>query len=161
MPFDLTLKTEVHLTQGFTTVVDTLDAPLVSQYKWYATRIGNAIYASTRIEEEGKVSWLYMHRLILAAKEGELCDHKDMNTLNNTRENLRICNKAQNSANRGLQQNNTTGYKGIRKIGRKWRAYIKVNQKQIHLGSFSSIEDALIERTRAGICYFGDFYRVH
>ena len=38
----------------------------------------------------------------------------------------------------------------------KWKAYIKINQRTIHLGTFSNKEDAIIARKNAEIKYFGD-----
>lgn len=69
------------------------------------------------------------------------------------------CRWADNSIqgfNRNIQSNNTTGYKGICKIkSGNYRAYIKKNNKQISLGVYDRIEDAIKAREKAEKEYFG------
>lgn len=55
-----------------------------------------------------------------------------------------------------LNKNSTTGYKGVsyqKKLG-TYRAYITINRKQIHLGSFPTIEEAIKARKAAEEKYF-------
>jgi len=75
---------------------------------------------------------------IVGNKKGiDLIDHIDGNKLNNSIENLRITN------NSGNQQNkkNVKGYHFDKKLN-KYKAYIMVNGKKIHLGLFDTKEDA-------------------
>lgn len=56
-----------------------------------------------------------------------------------------------------LNKNSTTGHKGVsyqKKLG-TYRAYITINRKQIHLGSFPTIEEAIKARKAAEEKYFG------
>ena len=60
---------------------------------------------------------------------------------------------------RSLNKNSTTGHKGVNfmpKIG-KYRAYIMVNRKQIHLGCFTNLDDAIRARKAAEEKYFAPF----
>lgn len=66
----------------------------------------------------------------------ELIDHIDRNRLNNAVNNLRIVNKQQNGYNR-----NAKGYTW-HKLRNKWRAQIKINGKNTHLGLFDNEEAA-------------------
>tara|TARA_B110000285_G_scaffold150887_1_gene168430 strand:- start:238 stop:720 length:483 start_codon:yes stop_codon:yes gene_type:complete len=66
-----------------------------------------------------------------------LIDHRDQNRQNNNINNLRIATNQQNAWNR----KNVKGY-CWNKQKKTWRAYIKVNNKQIHLGEFDSEEEA-------------------
>lgn len=55
-----------------------------------------------------------------------------------------------------LNKNSTTGQKGVsyqKKLG-TYRAYITINRKQIHLGSFATIEEAVKARKAAEEKYF-------
>jgi len=87
--------------------------------------------------------------------------HENHDTLDNRRRtNLRICTQAQNISNRaGPQRNSTSGVRGVSFEKRRgtWRATIKVNQKAIHLGSFSDKSDAAAAYAAANRQHFGEF----
>lgn len=59
--------------------------------------------------------------------------------------------------NKKLNKNNSSGCKGVsfRPDRGKWRAYIKVNRQDIHLGNFDTYEDACMARKIAEEKYFG------
>lgn len=86
-------------------------------------------------------------------------DHKDQNFYNFKRGNLRFATHAQNSMNRGLQFNNTSGYKGVcwHKGGKKWLAQIMLNQENIYLGLFKSPIRAAQTYDKKAKELFGDF----
>ena len=61
-----------------------------------------------------------------------------------------------------LNKNSTTGHKGVsyqKKLG-TYRAYITINRKQIHLGSFATIDEAVKAREAAEEKYFGPFRKI-
>lgn len=61
--------------------------------------------------------------------------------------NCRFAGPSLQAFNRGLQSNNTTGHKGVSKLKTgKYRAYIKKNNKQIALGRYDSLEQAIFAR---------------
>jgi len=64
----------------------------------------------------------------------QLIDHIDRNKQNNNMNNLRIVSHQENNFN--------TNAKGYFKNGKKFQAYIKLNKQQIHLGTFSTEEEA-------------------
>lgn len=87
------------------------------------------------------------HRLIFMMFHGYLpmeIDHIDCNQQNNQIENLRAANRSQNSCNRGLMKNNTSGVKGVswNKNSKKWEASCQIQKKQHKLGYFATIEQA-------------------
>lgn len=67
----------------------------------------------------------------------------------------------QNSMNHGISKNNTSGHAGVSWNCSKgaWEAYIKVNRKQIRLGHFDALDEAVFARRRAEARYFGEFAR--
>lgn len=67
-------------------------------------------------------------------------DHIDGNTINNHPANLRAVTRTINCRNTRKPSHNTSGYTGVsyRKDTNKYRAYIKIDQKQIIIGSFST-----------------------
>ena len=58
-----------------------------------------------------------------------------------------------------VNKNNTTGIKGVsfRPERGKYRAYIKFQRKNIHLGTFDTLEEAAFARKEAEKYYFGDY----
>ena len=88
-----------------------------------------------------------------------LIDHINRNTLDNRKCNLSIADYQKNSFNRGIRSDNTTGYIGIdyNKVTNKWRAKIRYNNIDIHLGYFKDINEALINRRIAEHILFGEY----
>lgn len=86
-------------------------------------------------------------------------DHEDRNPLNNRKSNLRLATSSDNMSNRSVFKNNKSGITGVwwDKKRNYWRAYIRKDNKQYHLGIFVSKQDAIIARLRAEIKYFGKF----
>lgn len=78
-------------------------------------------------------------------------DHINRNKLDNRRENLRIVTRKTNSYNLPVCKRNTSGVRGVswHKTRGKWRAHIYKDYKQIHLGVFTTFEDAIAARQRA------------
>lgn len=103
------------------------------------------------------------HIVIWCMLKGEwptlLIDHENEVRDDNRIENLRLATRAQNAVNTGKWSTNTSGYKGIsfNKASKKWVANISVNKKLIHLGSFSSVEEANTAYKEAAIFYHGEF----
>lgn len=87
------------------------------------------------------------HRLIWAIHYGEqppkIIDHIDRNRLNNSIENLRSVDSHGNISN-SLSRVGSSGLHGAHFVKSKqvWRSAIRVNGKQIYLGTFKTKEDA-------------------
>lgn len=96
-----------------------------------------------------------MHRAIM----GGLADHKNGDTLDNRRSNLRQATAQQNTWNRARASNNTSGFKGVcpRKDRGTWLAAIRYNEKLKKLGTFHSKEAAAMAYDRAARALFGEF----
>jgi hypothetical protein len=84
-------------------------------------------------------------------------DHIDGNPTNNRWNNLRLCEPQQNARNSKTPKNNSSGYKGVAKSLNKFRAFIVVNRRQIHLGTFNTPEEASAAYQKAAIEKFGEF----
>lgn len=151
---------EVPLTNGGFAVVNTTDAPIVLQYRWCGLqRRGRTTrYARSTQLIDGKHQLL--HRFLTAAKDGQLVDHRDRDGLNNRRSNIRIATRSQNGANRDANPTNRLGVKGVRrrKSGR-FEARIIVAKRYIHLGDFSTVEEASLAYRKAAAIHFGEFAR--
>ena len=104
-----------------------------------------------------------LHRLIMNPPSDMQVDHKNKNTLDNRRCNLRICTHSENLMNRGRQKNNSTGYKGVNRDERKrkkYRARIAVNKKTYYLGNFEKPDEAGAAYKKAAKLRHGEFARV-
>ena len=121
----------INLTQGKSTVVDDEDFNWLNQWKWH---FGYKGYAARK--PNSKV--IYMHRVIIKAPIGLETDHINRDKLDNRKFNLRLVSRQTNSFNRGLNKNNTSGFRGVgwHEEKKKWRAYIRISYKYRHLGYF-------------------------
>lgn len=141
-------------------LVDDKDYEWLSMYHWYTNkREGGKLYAARNVCGGGKQKKEVMHIAIMGYSEGEEVDHKNGNTLDNQRLNLRHCTHAENSRNRLNSKNSTSGYKGVgwHKIGKKWQARIGYNNKRKHLGLFFCLVKAAKCYDKAATELFGEF----
>lgn len=166
-----TMTKEIKLSKGFVAIVDDTDYDFLMQWKWYAqyNTQNKKYYAARRykVDEpeytEDRKGNVWMHRVILGIQGNNalIGDHIDLDTLNNTRSNLRITDRVGNGRNRGILSNNKSGYKGVSYFKRDgiWTANIRVNKKLIFLGRFKNPEDAHKAYCDAALEYFGEFAR--
>lgn len=103
------------------------------------------------------------HRLawfIATGKEPEATiDHINRDKQDNRLCNLRQATHSQNQCNRGPQKNCASGVSGVAMNRQKtgWQAYIKLNGKRVHLGTFKQVDDAIRARMAAQKAMFGEF----
>src|SRR6266568_4479608 len=109
----------IELTQGQRTLVDDDTFSAVGHLKWCAARATHrsrpVFYAVTSALLDRAGRPVRLHRLILGLQPGDprKGDHKNLDTLDNQRSNLRIASNGQNIANQTKQARNTSGYKGV------------------------------------------------
>jgi hypothetical protein len=99
------------------------------------------------------------HRVLWALTYGEWPEH-DIDHINGVRHdnrisNLRAVDRAENLKNVKLRNSNTSGFNGVywAEDRKKWRAEISANNKNIKLGSFDTLDDAIRCRMAANIKY--------
>ena len=97
-----------------------------------------------------------IHRLIWIMFNGDIPDGMQIDHLNRRRddnriENLRIALWSDQARNRKILRSNRSGHTGVSydKFNNKWRATIVVEKKQINLGRFNCIRDAISARRDA------------
>lgn len=155
---------EIPLTQGKVAIIDADDFEYLSQFNWYA--VYDESYSSPQYKAArqnrisvGKQRTEYMHRTIMNVGKDFQVDHINGNTLDNRKENLRVCVHSNNQQNKRRQRNNTTGFKGVsfEKHSGKYRACISKNNKVKHLGLFLSAIEAAKAYDCAAREYYGNF----
>lgn len=135
-------------------LIDNQDVELCSNYTWHLkySKKNNSFYVQTHYLDKK----IKLHRLITNCPDGMVVDHINHNTLDNRRENLKVCMQIDNQHNLRLQRNNTSGCSGVvyNKCLNKWIARIQNNYKVINLGCFNNKEDAILARKFAEIKYW-------
>lgn len=150
---EIVLRNRRGITTGVT-MVDLSDIDELSKYKIY---LNQANYAIVNYNNRG----VSLNRFLLNPNMGLVVDHINGNTLDNRRSNLRICTFRQNSMNSRPSKNpkKSSIYKGVSLLKKynTWRAYIVINNKQIHIGIFKTeIQAALAYNEKAKVL-FGEF----
>ena len=147
----------INTSNGYTFSVDEQDFENVSKWKWIVIKKHNVFYVVRNVYIGGgrsnkKYKRLYLHRFLFGNDcDGKIVDHLDGNGLNNSRSNLRIVSHQQNLRNReGCQSNSKSGYRGVywHKQREKWAASIRHNGKNISLGLYKNIYDAVNARNK-------------
>jgi len=102
-----------------------------------------------------RLAWLYIHG---EWPENDI-DHINQVKYDNRRVNLRACTRSQNAVNRGIQSNNTSGYKGVfwHNKNKKWRATINHKGKLFSLGCFDDIKEAAKAWNVKALEIYGEF----
>ena len=137
------------------TKVDDEDFEILSKYPWYSTSKKNRL---TYVENKklGK-----LHRFIMGYPFKKEVDHKNGDTLDNQRKNLRICLKFQNMANMKIIDRNKSGFKNIKEKPKgRYEVSFKNNCKTIYIGTFLSLNDAIKARDKAVKKIRGEFARL-
>jgi len=62
-----------------------------------------------------------MHRVIMDAPKGMDVDHINGDTLDNRKQNLRLCTRSQNCMNKKLRSDSQSGYKGVYEVKKPWK----------------------------------------
>lgn len=154
----------IELTRGLWAIVDEVDYEWAQGFSWRASAntanmSRGVFYALRTYRLIGKKTTAKMHREIMEriGNLSAIVDHRNGNSRDNRRCNLRPATARQSSESRGVPSSNTSGVKGVcfHKASGKWRA--EVNRK--HLGLFATKEEAEVVRKKAAEEMHGEFVR--
>jgi hypothetical protein len=132
--------------------IDVADYDLVKEHRWYASK-GSSKTFYARAPVRGSDKQVLMHVLL----EGKGTDHRDQNGTNNRRENLRPASDAENTRNRDIFKNNTSGFKGVYPEGTKFYVLIMKDGKHYRLGRFATALEATRAYNKAAKELHGEF----
>jgi hypothetical protein len=103
------------------------------------------------------------HRILWLLMTGKWPENQ-IDHINGIRNDNRFCNlreatHSQNSANTP-RRTSVSGYKGVSKNRKKWRAQIRISQKNIHLGLYDTPEEAHAAYVAKAKELFGEYAKV-
>ena len=149
---------KIKLSNGQVALVDNEDFYLLSHLgSWQISTKG---YAHMKKWNGKKYQSLNMARVVMGLKifDKNKVDHKNLNKLDNRRNNLRICDDTLNNLNVAKRRGNyTSKYKGVHKKINRWRVAITLNGKKRNIGSFVNEKDAARAYNKEARKLFGEF----
>lgn len=142
---------QIPLTQGKFTIVSYYWYDFLMQWKWYAHKRGNVYYATRTIKH------IQIHRVVMGVTSSNiLIDHKNLDGLDNTENNLRIATKSQNAANASSRKNSSSKYLGVSLNTKKNKSsitlcwYATISQgRTLYIGSFPYTSEGEILAAKA------------
>jgi hypothetical protein len=156
----------IYLGEGVWTIVEPADYYRYGNIKWCLGRHETKLYAAGGIKNENGrgAKIVYLHREIMNAPKRQIVDHKNGDSLDNRRANLRLATRSQNMCNRRKTKSKTSSrFMGVsfHKQKGKWAAYINLHNKRIWLGRFKTEIEAAKAYDEAAKKYHGEFARLN
>jgi len=154
---------KIYLGEGKWTKVSPRDYYWLKKFKWILYGTGCNFYVIRhKIIGPNKTATVYMHREIMNAPKGRLVDHRNDESLDNRRDNLRFATPSQNMLNRKKKSNSSSNYRGVWLLPNgKYESQITNNGKKVHLGWFTSEIDAAKAFDEAAQKYHGEFAKLN
>lgn len=159
---------EIPLPRGQVALVSPEDYAWAQSIEWGIIETSSgSFYAKINEYVNRKVLCTYMHREIMKRMghdmTGKRVDHRNQNSLDNSRSNLRLCTQSGNAANARKRniRNGTSRFKGVQFVKKSkinpWCAMITKDYKPTYLGVFPTEEAAAGRYDEAARLLHGEF----
>lgn len=143
----------IPLTRGLSTIVDEEDYEWLSQFSWSAVLGRNGCHYASRAaslrRDDGTVRRFtrQMQRDILdpamALPRSVKADHRNGDTLDNRRDNLRLADDSTSNVNRALFKSNTSGHRNVYLTGcGLYRVQVRAREKRYSGGYYTDFRAA-------------------
>lgn len=132
-------------------ICDLVDWEKLKIAKWFISTGG---YVKGHLN--GKI--INFSRAVLSPPENFQVDHINRNKLDNRKTNLRMVSQFENSLNKNIRIDNSSGVTGISwdRKNKKWKVQITKDGRNFWIGRFFSLEEAKKARKIAETEYFGE-----
>ncbi|MGA2173235.1 MAG: HNH endonuclease [Sedimentisphaerales bacterium] len=155
----------IYLGEGNWAILDKQDYYRLGNYKWYVNGNGFKFYAFRNIIlGPGKTRMLSMHRDVMGFPKGMLVDHRNHDTLDNRRENLRLATHSQNTCNKQDKRKGCSSqYRGV-SFDRKrkyWNVQVVREGEMVYFGRYKDEVEAAKAYDEAAKKYHGEFARLN
>jgi hypothetical protein len=162
----------IQLTRGKNSLVDARDYAEMSGYRWHTQQATvRDHYYAVRSKRRDRVRTIHrLHREIAMRTHGDFpravqVDHKNRDSLDNRRENLRLSDPSTNRANakKTSCRETSSQFKGVFRLkgGGLWLAVIQKDKRKHRLGYYESEADAARAYNRTAVEMFGEFARIN
>jgi hypothetical protein len=154
----------IYLGEDEWTILDQKDYYRFGNLKWHIKGNGKKYYVVSSVKNgPGRTKLLSLHREITNAPKGLVVDHRNGDTLDNRRANLRLATQSQNMQNVPKKKNTSSRFIGVYfiKSDGKWGAQIRGKGKDKWLGRFNNEIDAARAYDIAARKYYGEFARLN
>jgi hypothetical protein len=155
---------KIDLSEGQFTIVEPRDYYSIRHLKWFVHGNGSNLYAArSALTNDLRSRIIYLHRQLMDPPVGLVVDHRNCDSLDNRRANLRVVTQAVNMRNRRKRKNTSSRYIGVwfDKKRNKWTVQIRYNGQKLWLGRFDDESAAAKVYDEAAKKYFGEIARLN
>lgn len=148
--------------ETFETLIDTEDLQKLIKLNWNwrisYKKNSQSWYVETRGKGTNKTQ--YLHKILMGVTSGQFVDHKNNNTLDNRKDNLRVTENKYNTRNRkSKNSNNKSGYRNVSWNGSGWSVQLQIEGKNTTLKRFkkNQLDEAGVYAEEMRQKYYGEF----